>query len=355
MAAVLVAGSLTSCSSSDDLESKASALTPSDKEIKFTVGDLTRGTAFTGDATALGTAGYQVFAYTHETPTIYINRVVYPGGTAYWPTTGSLDFLALYPKTLTATEVAPTAWNSFSYTAPTAIDDQVDLMAATAENKSSSDGDVSLEFSHLLSQISIQAKAATNLEVTVKSVEFHNVKTTGTFNGTALSAGTDLNNYAISFDEKTLDSDGTVADLTGNKVLLLVPQTTTAWPTEAGYAESIDYNDTDENGTKGSYIKVELKVKNGAAYVLGAADNYATVYFPLAINWVKQKHYTYTLIFGASDSDTGDGFGYDGEIGDTDTEGSGTTEEVDLPGQTSITFSTTVSDWEDVDPTEIKF
>ena len=354
MAAVLVAGSLTSCSSSDDMESKASALTPSDKEIKFTVGDITRGTAFTGDATALGAAGYQVFAYTHESPTKYIDRVVYPGGTAYWPTTGSLDFLALYPKTLTASQVNPTAWNVFSYTAPTAIDDQVDLMAAMAENKTSTGGDVALAFSHLLSQISIQAKAATNLEVTIKSVELHNVKTTGTFNGTALSAGSEINNYAIDFTEQALAADGTVADLTDDNVLLLVPQTTAAWPAEAGSAVSIAYNDG-ESGSKGSYIKVELKVKNGDSFVLGAADSYATIYFPLTINWIAQKHYTYTLIFGANDSES-DGFGYDGEIGDTETEGSGNPETPDLPAElSSIGFTVTVSPWEDQTPTEIKF
>ena len=353
MAAVLVAGSLTSCSS-DDQESKTSALTPSDKEIKFTVGNITRGTAFIGNATDLETAGYQVFAWT-TTPELYINRVVYPGGTAYWPTSGSLNFLALYPRTLTASQVAPTAWNSFSYTAPTAIDDQVDLMAATAENKDKDGGDVSLDFSHLLSQISIQAKAATSLAVTVKSVELHNVKTTGTFNGTALSAGEDKANYAIDFTEKTLDADGTVADLTDAKVLLLVPQNTTAWPTGENAAQSIDYNDNDASGAKGAYIKVKLKVKNGETFVLGAADSYATIYFPLTINWIAQKHYTYTLIFGANDSES-DGFGYDGEIGDTETEGSGNPETPDLPAElSSIGFTVTVSPWEDQTPTEVKF
>ena len=351
MAAVLVAGSLTSCSSSDDMESKASALTPSDKEIKFTVGDITRGTAFTGDATALGAAGYQVFAYTHESPTKYIDRVVYPGGTAYWPTTGSLDFLALYPKTLTASQVNPTAWNVFSYTAPTAIDDQVDLMAATATDKNSASGDVALAFSHLLSQISIQAKAATNLTVTIKSVELHNVKTTGTFDGTALNEGEDKANYAISFDEKTLDADGAVADLTGSKVLLLVPQTTTAWPTEAGSAVSIAYNDG-ESGSKGSYIKVELKVKNGDSFVLGAAESYATVYFPLAINWTAQKHYTYTLTFGDSSSPS-DGFGYKDTVDGED--GSGNPEDAEPTGVTQIRYNVTVSPWTDIDPTPVIF
>lgn len=349
MAAVLVAGSLTSCSS-DDQESKTSALTPSDKEIKFTVGDITRGTAFTGDASDLETDGYQVFAYTHESPTKYIDRVVYPGGTAYWPTTGSLDFLALYPKTLTASQVAPTAWNNFSYTAPTAIANQVDLMAATATDKSS--GTVDLAFSHLLSQISIKAKAATNLTVTIKSVELHNVKTTGTFNGTALSAGEDKANYAIDFTEKTLDADGTVADLTDDNVLLLVPQTATAWPTGAGSAQSIDYNDNDASGAKGAYIKVELKVKNGETFVLGTADNYAMVYFPLAINWTAQNHYTYTLTFGDSNSPS-DGFGYKDTVDGED--GSGNPEDAEPTGVTQIGYNVTVSPWTDLDPTPVIF
>ena len=352
MAAVLVAGSLTSCSS-DDQESKTSALTPSDKEIKFTVGNITRGTAFIGNATDLETAGYQVFAWT-TTPELYINRVVYPGGTAYWPTSGSLNFLALYPRTLTASQVAPTAWNSFSYTAPTAIDDQVDLMAATAENKTSAGGDVALAFKHLLSQISIQAKAATNLTVTIKSVELHNVKTTGTFNGTALTEGTAIDNYAIDFTEQALAADGAVADLTDDNVLLLVPQTTDAWPTGAGSAQSISYNDG-ESGAKGSYIKVELKVKNGETQVLPTSGTgYATVYFPLAITWTAQKHYTYTLTFGDSSSPS-DGFGYTGEIGDTDTEGSGNPKDAEPTGVTKIGYTVTVSDWEDEDPTPVIF
>ena len=356
MAAALMAGSLTSCTVNDEIDTQSSQLTPSNKEIKFTTG-ITRGTAFTG--TSFGASDtYKVYAYSGSTK--YIDGITYPGGSSYWPESGTLQFLALYPASLTpaVTYTESETKYGFSYTASTTIGNQVDLMAATASGSKTSDA-VALNFSHLLSQISVKAKAATSLTVNIQSVEIHNVKTTGTFNGTELTAEEALSNYAISFTAQDLPSDGSSVDLTSTDVLLLVPQTTSAWPTTAGSACSISYNDG-ESGSKGSYIKVVLTVKNGSDYVLGTDEAAATIYFPLAISWEKQKHYTYELCFGSSSSDT-DGYGYDGAIGDDDTEGSGNPHDADLGGgegqtaPTVISFSTTVSSWTDVTAEEITF
>ena len=345
IAAALMAGSLASCTVNDEIDTQSSQLTPSNKEIKFTVGDMTRGTAFTGTA-ANSIPSFKVYAFTASaTSSPYINGGVYtygtdayvPDNTYYWPESGNLDFLAVYPADITIT--APAGYQSFSYTAPTTIGEQKDLMVATLGNqaKSASASALSLAFSHLLSQISVKAKVSTNLTVNISDVTIKNVKPTGTYNGTTFSVDdtSTATDYSIGISAQDLPTDGTETDLTGTNVLLLVPQTTTAWD-----------GSSEVSTTTGSYLEVTLTAKNGESYVLGNSTTPAKVYFPLTINWASQKHYTYVLNFGASDSTTGDGFGKDANGTDTGLTGD---------GSTKITFTTTVSSWGDGGSTDVNF
>ena len=333
LAALLTAVALTSCSN-DSFDEKTSLLTPSNQEILFSTGVQTRGAAFTSSDPNSVTP-FKVFAYQHTGGASYINggvitwdgtKTAYvPDNTYYWPESGSLDFLAVYPSDVTFATV-PSAYNSFAYTASTTIGNQVDLMVATATNLSKTDGNVALAFSHLLSQISVQAKVSTNLQVEISDVTFHNLQPTGTFDGTVLSASGTVTNYSISMaSPQTLTQAGGTVDLTGTNVLLLIPQTVTAW----------DKTGTASTNTTNSYITATIAVKSadGGTTLLASGD----VYFPVAIAWTAGKHYTYTLNFGDATSPTANGVGYQDNGSD-----------VTLTGATKITFSTTVTGWDDV-------
>lgn len=349
MAAVLVAGSLTSCSNNDELESKAGQ---SQQEIKFSANaDITRGTVFTGTA---GPNDMKVYAFKNTDPaTNYINGATFTkdGDTYscatkyYWPTgteeTDKLTFLALYPTTnanLTIDD-APTA-PSFSYTASATIAEQVDLMAAKSDAlllSGTTEGKVALTFGHLLTQVVFKGyvEESANLIVNVTGIEICNVKSTGTTTtGTTLTAGDTKVNYAITPATTTLGQGSENAvDLTAtaSSALMLIPQTgATAWDTSS----SISTNDA---GAKNPYIKVSVKIQNKTNndYVLGTSGTAQDIYFPLSPNWVAGKKVTYTLQFGAT-TGAGNGVGYDGD---------GNPEELNATG---VTFSAAVTDWDDV-------
>ena len=353
MAAVLVAGSLTSCSS-DDQESKTAQ---SQQEIKFSANaELTRGSVYTGTD---GPSSMLVYAFKNTAPaTNYIPAATYTESagiytcatTYYWPTgtadTDKLTFLALYPTSLATNGNFTYSDNtipSFSYTASTTIGDQVDLMAAKSEPlllSGTTAGKVDLTFSHLLTQVVFKGyvEETANLIVNVTGIEIHNVKSTGTTTtGTALTAGDDKVNYSVT-PATTLLGQGSAAatDLTTttSNALMLIPQTgAAAWATTPSTAVSIATND---GGDKNPYVKVSVKVQNKTNndYVLGAADAAQDIYFPLSPDWGAGKKVTYTLRFGATDG-AGHGVGYDAD---------GNPEELNA---TAITFSATVTDWED--------
>jgi len=368
MAAVLVTGSLTSCSS-DDQESKTAQ---SQQEIKFSASaEATRGTVFTGTD---GPSSMLVYAFKNTAPaTNYIPAATYTESagtytcatTYYWPTgtadTDKLTFLALYPTSLATNGNFTYSDNtipSFSYTASTTLSEQVDLMAAKADallvgSAGVTDGKVALAFSHLLTQVVFKGyvEESANLIVNVTGIEIHNVKSTGTTTtGTALTAGDTKVNYSVT-PATTLLGQGSAAaiDLTTSisNALMLIPQTgATAWATSRTTAVSIADNDG-VSGPKNPYLKVSVKIQNKTNndYVLGAADAAQDIYFPLSPDWGAGKKVTYTLKFGdtsAAEPAGGHGVGYDAD---------GNPEELNA---TAITFSATVTDWVD-DPKTITF
>ena len=351
MAAVLVAGSLTSCSSSDDQESKTAQ---SQQEIKFSANaELTRGSVYTGTA---GPDAMKVYAFKNSTNYIdgaifNVNSGTYTCTTKYyWPTgtadTDKLTFLALYPTNAPLT-YSDHSNQAFSYTASTTIDDQVDLMAAKSNALLLSEttaGKVALTFGHLLTQIVFKGyvEENANLKVTVSGIEIHNVKKTGsttTTDGTVLTASAEESNkdtYAITLTPTELaQGSASPTDLTttASNALMLIPQTGTAWTTTPSTAVTIAAND---GGDKNAYLKVSVKIQNKTNddYILGTAETPQAIYFPLAPSWTAGKKVTYTLQFGAT-TGAGNGVGYDED---------GAPETLNATG---VTFSATVTDWED--------
>ena len=343
MAAALVAGSLASCTVNDDIQTKSSNL----QEIKFATGVQTRGTAFNGDGSGSDVdnprlTDFQIYAFNAGTSTSYINGGVYtwesteykPDNTYYWPASGNLDFLAIAPSNVLA--AAPTDAKTFTYTVADDISAQKDLMSATLLNQAKPDpiAALNLTFNHLLSKISLKAKVSTNLTVTIYGVSICNVKPQISFADAdpAVTVGGSAKTYTVDLSESpvTLPTDGSAADLTGSNVLLLVPQTLTAWDKTAAATAST-----------GSYLKVSLKVQNGSTYALGSAEAPVDIYYALGTTWTAGKHYAYTLNFGDPNSTTSDdGFGSDVDGNDEE-----------LSNVAAITFTASVVGWDDVDTT----
>ena len=281
-------------------------------------------------------------------------------GTRYWPET-SVDFYAHVNDNGTyqwsVSEGKATAKFvdfTVSQTGPDNINQQVDLMYAVKTNQTKTNGTVSLNFRHALSQIVFQAKNTNaNLYVEIAGVKVANVGNKNTFtfpsantdnniahtdydtNGNGVYEDTELDNsitydaswgswasltsgttiYEVDFAQKTpVAGDSKLVSLTtkndeneefNSKALLLLPQTTTAWaPTTTSPIPT-------ENNT-GSYFLVDCVIYNvaGGSYADGdvclwGEKNADTgkwgtkeLAIPVAFNWEQGKKYVYTFVFG---------------------------------------------------------
>ena len=111
-------------------------------------------------------------------------------GTYLWPTTGTVDFYAYYPSTITATFVSDTEPKGLSLTGislGSTIGEQADPLVGTAQAQAApSKPTVSLVFKHIASQIAVKAFDATTAttlqgKIHIKSVVFKNVKLSGDY------------------------------------------------------------------------------------------------------------------------------------------------------------------------------
>ena len=121
--------------------------------------------------------------------------------TGYWPTNASqgLDFYAFFPADSSQIVDATTsAGLSLTYTVPTEVKKQIDLMYAVrkdvkkADTDGLTDGKVNLPFEHALSQIAVKGATKSKfLFVDVKAVSFVNIDGSATL--TASTESTDIN------------------------------------------------------------------------------------------------------------------------------------------------------------------
>lgn len=288
--------------------------------------------------------------------TAWINKT----GVRYWPE-GDVSFYAHVNGT-GFTWVSGEVPTIEDYTVPTAVAEQKDLLYAV---KTQSEGQVTLNFRHALSQIVFQAKNTNaNLYVEIKGVTVNKLGNVNTF--TYPTANTDNNivnhegttgtitydgswgtwdalnggttNYPVEFEAVPIPGDNDVKSLTNtndtgkefsSNAMLLLPQTTTAWNPEGG-------KPADQNGT---YFLVDCKICNVAG------DDYATsdvvlwegpAAIPVAFNWEQGKKYIYTFVFG-----DGNG-GYDPDPEDP------------TPVLLPITFNVTVDDFVPVANQDVK-
>lgn len=219
-------------------------------------------------------------------------------GTFYWPRPKyRLDCYAVFPNTAPFNPEAKTI--DFSTSTVSGSDD---VMYATFTGQREDRGTetskaVSLTFNHILSQIQFKANKASELIVTITSLEICNVYSEGVFTIGSIAPTPEtpswgslgkLTTYELPLKTASVNLTAEAQPLNGTDgVLMLLPQTRSKWDT----ATTIGANDTD---TKGTYLKI------GCSVVMGNTD-YADdgyIYYPLDIDWEPGKNYTYTLGFG---------------------------------------------------------
>lgn len=320
---------------------------------------IAKGAQYVGE----GGAGVIIDNKSTESPLVNLWENHVPAEIAYWPTQ-PLNFYAVIPATDASFTVASaSSLHSLGHivadvTVPTAVASQKDILFAQAQNEGGRTGadnhPVGFVFDHALSQVVFSGKLASeNLTAEIESITIANVDQKGKVgfltdddaNTVILGSQIDASHTVAKFAaglvaDATLDGAANVSvakNLTATDgALMMLPQSRTAekWdPMAGGITKPI----TGADAAKQTYLAISCKIKNGAAYVMGTASSYATVYIPFEIDWLQGKKYTYTLEFG-----TGAG-GFD-ENGDP------------ISSMLPITYTvTSVTDWDEVDGGTIQF
>lgn len=366
LAILAIAVTATSCSKDESIaqaQQESQAI-----DFKTYVPKLSRG-AVIGNATQLQSTDFEVFAFKAATGLTFMDavKIVYNGTKwdydqatqrAYW-SADAVNFYSVSPSSNAALTKNFTAdAQTLDFTVPADCGDQIDLMytqvlGADKSNRSGAGsgqttGGVPFNFEHALTQVVFKAKTAVaDFKIDIESVEICNAMGTGTFTystkaWTGLSASS---SYVSGMAVPSTSIGTTTVDLTtsASGALLLLPQTMTAWTTKVG--EAITIAQANENGH--SYLKIMCKIINtigGDSYLYGDADTYMPVYIPFGVAWSKSNVYTYTLVFGNTDSgseggNSGGGTGGGGNGGGFDDEG------YPILKDLLITFDPTVATW----------
>lgn len=304
---VLCVFGLSSCSNEETISENSVKGNP----IVYNVHNALISRAITETTTA-NLSPFKIFAISSDNST-YINdeEVSQTSGTwdtadtYYWPSTGTLSFYAY--KGLTS---SPTVTSGSFGTITETINDpfsQADIVYATALNQSSNP--VSLNFSHALSEILLNATNETDLDITISGVTIQNVYNQGTFTFTGGFIATGTSNNSVEFD----GAAGNISTATSlGEAAFVMPQTVTA----ATLTQGSTINVTDNT----AYLKVTYKAEQNGTTLFDS-----DAYIPFSISWEAGKKYTYTLNF----SETGNG-GLD-ENGN--------------PVFNAIQYTVTVTDW----------
>jgi hypothetical protein len=346
LAAVCGALSFTSCSNDDNPAGEAQkAAAKSAISFSPLAGNVkgTRGTATTPDNYLTQISNFKVWGWKSSTLDYYLGLlgeggiIVDGNGTtydyrtasdkAYWPSY-ALDFYAVTPAENSA--YAYNTTGGMTYTVPSDEKKQVDVMVANANGvtESTNNGVVALPFKHMLSQVRFNAKLVNStLNVEIKGITIHNVSNTIDIDlrkGTVAQNSVSHSNYAVGLATPVtiskLNESKSVTD--DNGVLLLAPQTRTAWAPKT--------NTTVADAHDQCYLEIECKIKSRNTYLVGSADSYGKTYVAFPVDWKSGSKYVYTLNFGV---------GLDENGGAT---------------LTPITFTVSVSDWTDGTAGDIK-
>ncbi|MGL4292103.1 MAG: fimbrillin family protein [Bacteroidales bacterium] len=334
-----------------------------------TYSQISKGHPITGNTTgdnvfAINGRRFHVTAYVgNEVSNQYLNAPIeYNNGIwnyvkaedkAYWPNKNeTLNFYAVYPdldfhgtnenKGTVSYDNTKKSMN-ISYTVPTTIGDQQDLMYAIEidKTKPTSGTNVNLNFKHALNQIHFLAKTdAKDLKVTIaeNGIAVCNIYQTGSLAVTNNSSAWECDassiiDYTQNADSVTPIVYENTSRITNEKnLLMLIPQEVSPWipnPATTG-------NNASNPNQKGSYLKISCRIwmanGNAPVYLHGNKNEFADIYVPFKGEHMNEigKKIQYTLIFGGGYTDEGQ------------------------PILSPITFETEVTDWTNIENTDIE-
>lgn len=232
------------------------------------------------DVTAFDVVAYKNLnnAYTHyftETVTDGVN----PGEKRYWPSKGTVDFIATYPKDLFKSQF-PTAEDyedgfSFTYTIKDDVEEQEDIMVACPKGLNNGDSGeaVPLQFQHLLAAVQFKVGK-------MQFIKINSLKVTGVYGGDITFTYNNGVWTPASSTTKEYDLTSIIADTSGliegdeitsnknNSIMLVAPQTL-----PDGAKIVVEYTETI---TGISYLGDEAKTADlSGEWVAGQTTTYA--------------------------------------------------------------------------------
>ena len=232
------------------------------------------------DVTAFDVVAYKNLnnAYTHyftETVTDGVN----PGEKRYWPSKGTVDFIATYPKDLFKSQF-PTAEDyedgfSFTYTIKDDVEEQEDIMVACPKGLNNGDSGeaVPLQFQHLLAAVQFKVGE-------MQFIKINSLKVTGVYGGDITFTYNNGVWTPTSSTTKEYDLTSIIADTSGliegdeitsnknNSIMLVAPQTL-----PDGAKIVVEYTETI---TGISYLGDEAKTADlSGEWVAGQTTTYA--------------------------------------------------------------------------------
>ncbi|MDD6473708.1 MAG: fimbrillin family protein [Bacteroidales bacterium] len=272
----------------------------------------------------------------------------------YWPAYKLTFYAYNKPENGTFNANITTSGQTLTYTPPTELAKQEDLVAAYAEDKTqyneSPVGALPITFKHYLTQIIVNAKCSnTNYKVKVSGVKVTNLIGEGTykFSTETMTANETMKNSATSTDysaELTTPKElgGTAVNVMtdgGNGKWYLIPQTVTYW----------GFNDVPNDEHK-TYLALKVNIStNGGAQIYPTSGDAAWVAVPLGytgLDFEQGKKYNVTIDFFKNQ-----GAGYvDPEV-PSDLDGDGNKDPGKLIVNGVITFNATVNPWGEEDIT----
>ena len=246
-------------------------------------------------------------------------------GTYLWPATGTVDFYAYYPSSITAAFISDAEPKGLSLTGislGTVVGSQIDpLIGSTLSQAAASKPTVSLVLKHITSQIAVTAYDATTTaslqgKISIKSVVFKNMNTTGDYReGTTVGKGewSNVNTSAnftsfsgsevLSTDESYLSAGSFAAAIDNSAAFVVIPvdiinDATTGQAIDVTYSiASYSINGFDYPATPNQTVSIPLynrvsanKFQNGKRYVfhigisLDGANN-EIMFSPVVDGW----------------------------------------------------------------------
>lgn len=287
--------------------------------------------------------------------------IIETGKDYYWYSKAmQASFTAYAPKDLSTT-----------YTVPSSIDDQKDIIVAYNEGTGADfTSGVPLNFQHVMSQVIVKAlnkDASANFKIEVAGVKFSNLKNASTlsFPTSSTASGTfswsSYTPWTTPTGNDTYKTGSENAKFTGTPTTLSTVATNLTTSPFLLMPQTTAKADLTATTVTGAYLSILVRItedgnqtypKYKASYTTATCTSYAYVAVPVDIDWKPGYRYTYTLNFSKGGVGKVDP-SQPGDETDTSTTGYPTGDDPIQPGQdikdspVKLFFTVTVDDWTD--------